>query len=44
MLQQTQVTTVIDYFNNFIHHFPSLAILANASEDSVLAQWAGLGL
>jgi A/G-specific adenine glycosylase len=43
MLQQTQVTTVIDYFNNFIHHFPSLAILANASEDSVLAQWAGLG-
>jgi len=43
MLQQTQVTTVIDYFNNFIHHFPSPAILANASEDSVLAQWAGLG-
>ena len=43
MLQQTQVTTVIDYFNNFIRHFPSLAILADASEDSVLAQWAGLG-
>ena len=43
MLQQTQVTTVIDYFNNFIHHFPSPAILADASEDSVLAQWAGLG-
>ncbi|MBT3446924.1 MAG: A/G-specific adenine glycosylase, partial [Candidatus Thioglobus sp.] len=36
-------TTVIDYFNNFIHHFPSPAILADASEDSVLAQWAGLG-
>ncbi|MBT4668828.1 MAG: A/G-specific adenine glycosylase [Candidatus Ruthia sp.] len=43
MLQQTQVSTVIGYFNNFIHHFPSLASLANASEDSVLAQWAGLG-
>ncbi|MBT5286549.1 MAG: A/G-specific adenine glycosylase, partial [Candidatus Thioglobus sp.] len=43
MLQQTQVTTVIDYFNNFIHHFPSPAILADASEDSVLAQCAGLG-
>ncbi|HBA98921.1 MAG TPA: A/G-specific adenine glycosylase, partial [Gammaproteobacteria bacterium] len=43
MLQQTQVSTVIDYFNNFIHHFPSLAILADASEDNVLAQWAGLG-
>ena len=43
MLQQTQVSTVIDYFNNFIHHFPSLAVLANAGEDTVLAQWAGLG-
>ncbi|BBB23597.1 A/G-specific adenine glycosylase [Isorropodon fossajaponicum endosymbiont JTNG4] len=43
MLQQTQVATVIDYFNNFIQHFPTLAALANASEDAVLAQWAGLG-
>ncbi len=43
MLQQTQVSTVIDYFNNFIHHFPSLTALADASEDNVLAQWAGLG-
>ncbi len=43
MLQQTQVTTVIDYFNRFIHHFPTLADLANATEDEVLAQWAGLG-
>lgn len=43
MLQQTQVTTVIDYFNNFIQHFPTLVSLARASEDSVLAQWAGLG-
>jgi len=43
MLQQTQVSTVIGYFNNFIRHFPNLASLASASEDSVLAQWAGLG-
>ncbi len=43
MLQQTQVTTVIDYFNNFIQHFPTLDSLASASEDAVLAQWAGLG-
>lgn len=43
MLQQTQVGTVTGYFNNFIHHFPNLAALANANEDAVLAQWAGLG-
>lgn len=43
MLQQTQVATVIDYFNNFIRHFPNLTALANADEDAVLAQWAGLG-
>ena len=43
MLQQTQVNTVIDYFNNFIINFPTLPELANASEDEVLASWAGLG-
>ena len=43
MLQQTQVSTVIDYFNRFLHHFPTLGNLANAPEDAVLAQWAGLG-
>lgn len=43
MLQQTQVSTVIDYFNRFLYHFPSLSDLANAPEDAVLAQWAGLG-
>ena len=43
MLQQTQVATVINYFNRFIQHFPTLSDLANASEDAVLAQWAGLG-
>ena len=43
MLQQTQVSTVVGYFNNFIQHFPSLVALADAYEDDVLAQWAGLG-
>ena len=43
MLQQTQVTTVIDYFNRFIRAFPSIKALAQAEEDAVLAQWAGLG-
>ena len=43
MLQQTQVSTVIGYFNNFITKFPDIASLANADEDAVLALWAGLG-
>ena len=43
MLQQTQVSTVIDYFKNFIANFPDIAALANADEDAVLASWAGLG-
>lgn len=43
MLQQTQVNTVIDYFNAFIKRFPTLGDLANANVDEVLAQWAGLG-
>ncbi len=43
MLQQTQVKTVIDYFNSFIKKFPDFSSLSTASEDSVLAEWAGLG-
>ncbi len=43
MLQQTQVATVIPYFERFLHHFPSLPDLAAASNDAVMAQWAGLG-
>lgn len=43
MLQQTQVTTVIAYFNRFIERFPKLQDLANASEDEVLHLWSGLG-
>lgn len=43
MLQQTQVATVIPYFNRFIGHFPSVEMLAGAKLDDVLALWAGLG-
>jgi A/G-specific adenine glycosylase len=43
MLQQTQVATVVDYFNNFIINFPTLVDLANADEEEVLTSWAGLG-
>lgn len=43
MLQQTQVATVIDYFNRFMHRFPSLDALASAPLDDVLALWSGLG-
>ena len=43
MLQQTQVTTVIPYYDNFMARFPRLEILANASQDEVLHLWTGLG-
>jgi A/G-specific adenine glycosylase len=43
MLQQTQVTTVIPYFNRFIESFPDVVALANAELDSILQHWAGLG-
>ena len=43
MLQQTQVKTVIPYFNRFIARFPDINTLASASEDEVLAHWSGLG-
>ena len=43
MLQQTQVASVIPYFQRFIAHFPDLQSLASASQDAVLAQWSGLG-
>lgn len=43
MLQQTQVGSVIPYFQRFIEHFPNLQTLADASQDGVLAQWSGLG-
>ena len=43
MLQQTQVATVIDYFNRFMDRFPTVAALAEAPQQAVMALWAGLG-
>ena len=43
MLQQTQVATVIPYYERFLQRFPTLPELAAAALDDVLAQWAGLG-
>lgn len=43
MLQQTQVTTVIPYFERFTASFPDVQTLAEASEDDVLHHWSGLG-
>ncbi len=43
MLQQTQVATVIPYYQRFVASFPTVAALAAASEDDVLAHWSGLG-
>ncbi|HJU40230.1 MAG TPA: A/G-specific adenine glycosylase, partial [Tahibacter sp.] len=43
MLQQTQVATVIGYFERFVAALPDVAALAAAPQDDVLALWAGLG-
>lgn len=43
MLQQTQVATVIPYFQRFIGRFPTLKDLADAAQDEVMGHWAGLG-
>lgn len=43
MLQQTQVATVIPYFQRFISRFPDVASLASAQLDEVLHLWTGLG-
>jgi len=43
MLQQTQVVTVIPYFERFMQHFPDSRALADASQDEVLHLWTGLG-
>ena len=43
MLQQTQVKTVIPYFENFIKNFPNLKSLAKANEQKILKNWEGLG-
>ncbi len=43
MLQQTQVDTMIDYYNRFMASFPTIEALANAPLESVLKAWEGLG-
>jgi A/G-specific adenine glycosylase len=43
MLQQTQVATVIPYFNRFMRRFPDIPTLAEAPLDEVLHYWSGLG-
>ena len=43
MLQQTQVATVVPYFNAFMARFPTVTSLAGAPLDEVLHRWSGLG-
>jgi A/G-specific adenine glycosylase len=43
MLQQTRVAVVVERYKEFLHRFPSLAALAAAPEQDVLALWSGLG-
>ena len=43
MLQQTQVSTVLGYYERFLARFPTVAALAEAPADDVMALWSGLG-
>ena len=43
MLQQTQVATVIPYYQRFLASFPDLSTLAAAPIEAVIEHWAGLG-
>mgnify|MGYP003621278961 FL=1 len=43
MLQQTQVATVIDYYQRFLERFPTINELASAEQSEVMSYWAGLG-
>ena len=43
MLQQTRVAAVLEHYRIFLERFPNVEALAQASEDSVLAAWSGLG-
>jgi A/G-specific adenine glycosylase len=43
MLQQTQVSAVVPYYERFLRRFPTLEALAAATEDEVLQLWSGLG-
>ena len=44
MLQQTQVSTVIDYYHRFMKAYPTVVQLAEADEQEVLSLWEGFGL
>jgi A/G-specific adenine glycosylase len=43
MLQQTQVATVLPFYNKWLDRFPNFAVLAHASKNDVLRVWQGLG-
>lgn len=43
MLQQTQVVTVLGYYQRFLERFPTVDALAHAPSDDVMALWSGLG-
>ncbi|MEB0134287.1 A/G-specific adenine glycosylase [Actimicrobium sp. CCC2.4] len=43
MLQQTQVTAVIPYYQKFLLSFPDVAALAGATSEQVMSHWSGLG-
>src|SRR3989338_5607368 len=43
MLQQTQVTTVLPYFERWMKTFPTIKTVAEAKEDKILKLWEGLG-
>src|SRR5690606_19350851 len=43
MLQQTQVATVVPYFERFMERFPTVRDLAEAPEEELMRHWAGLG-
>src|SRR5690606_25621191 len=43
MLQQTQVATVLPYYERWMRRFPTIEALATAPQADVLAQWQGLG-
>lgn len=43
MAQQTQIDTLIPYYNRFVENFPNVFSLASASEDQVIKAWEGLG-
>ncbi len=43
MLQQTQVSTVIEYYQRFLERFPTVQVLATTAVEDVMPYWAGLG-